>query len=134
MRTAHVVLYHRFDPGSTVALARVGDERTLRAAGGEGIDTRRADANGSVTFDAGVEIGDRYIAVGVKDRHPLEVRARGEESDPAEPQVPVWPERPQRVRAPDDEPTAQAHAQSQQDVNGVPQRSDTPGGTATPID
>jgi hypothetical protein len=87
-----------------------------------------------VTFASGVEFGARYIAVGIRDRHPLEVRARGEQSDAAAPQPPLWPDRPHRLRAPGEDATAETNSQRQEDVNGVRQRSDTPTGTATPVD
>lgn len=85
-----------------------------------------------MTFDAGVESGTRYI--GVRDRHPLEVRACGEQSEADPPQPPLWPDRPHRVRAPLDQPTADASARRQEDTNGMWQRSDTASGTATPIE
>jgi hypothetical protein len=81
-----------------------------------------------------VQSGARYIAVGRRDRHPLEVRARGEENDETVPQPPMWPDRPHKLRRPLDEPTAETSAQRQEDVNGVSQRSDTPTGIETPVD
>jgi hypothetical protein len=79
MHTARVVLYARFDPGAEITLVKVASERTLRAEGGEPIDVRRADEHGSVTFDASVVPGARYIACGTRDRHPFDVRARGQQ-------------------------------------------------------
>jgi hypothetical protein len=102
MTTAHVVLHAGFDPGARIMLVKVPSERTLRAEGGEAIDSRAADDRGTVTFDAGVELGARYIAVGVRDRHPIEVRARGEESEHAAPQQPLRPDRPHELRRPID--------------------------------
>jgi hypothetical protein len=87
-----------------------------------------------VTFDTGVELGARYIAVGVRDRHPVEVRARGKQADDETPQPPLSPDRPHRLRRPIDQPTAETSARRQEDVNGVAQRSDTPTGIATPVD
>lgn len=89
---------------------------------------------GTVTFASGVETGARYIAVGVTDRHPLEVRARGEQGEADAPEAPLWPDRPHRLRRPLDRPTAEASARRQEDTNGVWQRSDTASGTATPIE
>ena len=113
MSIPDVVVHARFDPGAQTTLVKVQSERTLRAEGGEAVDSRRADERGTVTFDAGVELGARYIAVGVKDRYPLEVRARGEQSDDATPQLPLWPDRPHRPRAPSREPTAESSARRQ---------------------
>ena len=134
MVTAHVALQTRFDPGAEVTLVKVRDERQLRAEGGEVIDRRRADQQGGMTFASGVEAGARYIAVGVRDRHPLEVRARGEQGEAAAPQPPLWPDRPHRLRRPLDRPTAEASARRQEDTNGVWQRTDTASSTATPIE
>jgi hypothetical protein len=133
MHSAQVVLTARFDSGADVMLVRVRDERTLRAEGGEMIDRRRAGEQGTVTFTSRVEPGARYIAVGVRDRHPLEVRARGQQGAADAPQPPPWPARPHRLRRPLDQPTAETSARRQEDVHGVPQRSDTPKGTATPL-
>jgi hypothetical protein len=134
MSPARVVLDQRFDPGSTVTIVRVRDERTLRAGGGAAIGTGRADPSGSVTFNAGVEIGGRCLAVGVKDRQPLEVRARADKRDAARPQPPVCPDRPRRVRAPARDATSETSARRREDVHGVRQRSDTATGAAPPVD
>jgi hypothetical protein len=113
---------------------KVRGERTLPAEGGEAIDRQRADKQGTVTFASGVEPGARYIAVGVLDRHPFEVRARGRQGAADAPQPPTWPDRPHRMRPALDTPTAETSARRQEDVHGVPQRSDTATGTLTPIE
>jgi hypothetical protein len=97
-------------------------------------DRRRADWHGSVTFARACVAGARFVAVGVRDRHPLEVRARGEQRDATVLQPPLLPDRPHKLRRPLEQPTAETSARRQEDVNGVPQRSDTPTGTATPVD
>jgi hypothetical protein len=134
MHTARVVLYARFDPGAEITLVKVASERTLRAEGGEPIDVRRADEHGSVTFDASVVPGARYIACGTRDRHPFDVRARGQQGAADAPQPPTRPDRPHRMRPALDTPIAETSARRQDYVHGVPQRSDTARGTATPLE
>lgn len=46
----------------------------------------------------------------------------------------LWPNRAHKLRRPLDQPTAETSAQRQEDITGVPQRSDTPTGTATLVD
>jgi hypothetical protein len=107
----------------------------MRAEGGFQIDRRRADHTGSVTFDDGVELGGYYIAVGVKDRHPFEVRARGRNADGQVEQLPGNVDRPHQMRPVNHVPTAETAAVRQEDVPaGTWQASDTRTGYATPLD
>lgn len=147
MASARVALNGRFRPGTQVRLVKVRDERALRSEGGETVGTAKVDSDGLVKFTSGVEVGARYFIVGQVDGQPLEVRARGRAADdPAEvlEQAPVSTDRvrlsdgswldetPERVKAPSMEV---GPAPSQQQVPaGTVQRSDTPRGTAHPLD
>lgn len=144
---ARVALNGRFKPGTQVRLVRVRDERALRAEGGENVGSKAVDEDGHVEFTAGVQEGARYFIVGLVDGHPLEVRARGRAAgDEAEllEQPPVGNDR-QRLadgsfldEVPDRRPTPTAEvgpAPGQDQVpKGTVQRSDTPRGTAHPVD
>jgi hypothetical protein len=98
--SAQVVLHARLDPGTAVTLVKTRGETQLRAEGGEEVDRRRANQQGSATFASGVEVGACYLAVGRLDRHPIEVRARGREAETAVAQPPVRPDRGRQVQAP----------------------------------
>jgi hypothetical protein len=132
MSTAEVVLHGRFDPGSEVVLVKTR-EHQLRAEGGAEVGRRQTDESGSCAFVAGVELGAFYIAVGRANQQPFEVRCRGIRDEPA-PFQEATIDRPERKIPVPHRPTAQTHALRQEDVNDVPQRSDTRTGTATPLD
>lgn len=72
-----VTLRGRFRPGTRVRLVKVSGPAALRAEGGELIEQKRVDADGTVQFTDGVEDGGRYFVVGYVDGFPVEVRIRG---------------------------------------------------------
>jgi hypothetical protein len=147
MAKGKVRLAGRFPKGTPVNLVRVSDESVLRSEGGEIVTSKEVGDDGVVEFPA--EVGARYFVVGYVNGTPLEVRARGNESDaPAITltQPPIGPDRvrlsdgswadeePQRI-AKDDLPLEAAPELSQQMVpRGTRQRSDTVRGTAHPVD
>lgn len=146
-KAGQVTLNGRFSPGAHVALWKVRDETALRHEGGELVDTKKVDDDGRVQFKSGVEVGARYFIVGYQDGSPLEVRARGRSADDDNgilAQPPVKPDRvrlangrwadeaPKRESAPSAE-VGPSPAQHQVPA-GTQQRSDTPLGTATPVD
>jgi hypothetical protein len=145
MASGQARLAGRFPPGSVVRLVKVASEAALRSEGGEPVDEQTVGDDGVVTFSRGVDVGGRYFAVGLVAGTPLEVRLRGNVGEDAvNGQAPVSPDRtrlsdgswsdeaPKRVKAPAVPPGPRL---SQQQVpEGTPQRSDTPRGTAHPVD
>lgn len=75
-----VVISGVFTPGSVVTLVKVPSERVLRAEGGEEVERRVADENGTVGF-AGLELGDRFFATAYIDGVFVEKRAVAIERD-----------------------------------------------------
>jgi hypothetical protein len=147
MATGHARLAGRFPPGSDVRLVEVDSEVALRSEGGREVDVQTVGEDGVVTFSKGVRVGGRYFVVGLVNGSPLEVRIRGNaaaEDDAVNAQAPVGPDRvrladgsfadeaPAREKAPvvSPGPTLGQH----QVPEGVVQRSDTPRGTAHPVD
>jgi hypothetical protein len=136
---AVVTLAHRFPAGAAVQLWRTRDVRVLHPgpASAELVDTRIVPEGGILRFDAGVQEGAHYLAAGTDAGRPLVVRARGvhEDAEPTEIQDPAMPDRRWKAAAPGHGPTLESEGRRlrQEDVNGVPQASDTPTGTATPI-
>jgi hypothetical protein len=151
-RGGQVTLRGRFSVGSVVTLTRVAGEGTLRAEGGEDVETKTVVEEdgvprvGFVRFSKGVEPGARYIIHGINDGVPLQIRARGRESgDPAEvlEQPPVQPDRTRLSDGSwsDEAPTKESAPDvlaAQADLRHVPRgtqlRSDTPRGSAHPVD
>jgi hypothetical protein len=145
MATGQARLAGRFPPGSVVRLVKVASEATLRSEGGEEVDTQTVGDDGVVTFSKGVDVGGRYLAVGLVGGTPLEVRLRGNVGEDAvNGQAPVardrvrlsdgsWAdEAPKREKAPAVPPGPRL---AQHQVPGdVPQRSATLRGTAHPVD
>lgn len=144
---AQVVLRGRFKPGSQVRLVKVRDERALRAEGGQEVGTATVDDGGAVKFTSGVEVGARYFVVGQIDGRPEEVRARGRRSSDAAEVLEQAPVGPDRLRLSDgsflDEvperrpvPSIDVGPGPGQDQvpEGTVQRSDTPRGSAHPVD
>ena len=133
--SAFVKIRGKYPPGSVVSLYRVASVHTLRVgADAELVAEAQADADGTVTFTDGVQLDARYIARGVADGFPLELRARAVEEEPADAlEAKITPDREQVIREPNRTPTAEATARRQQDVVGVAQRSDTAHGTASPV-
>jgi hypothetical protein len=151
-RSGQVTLRGRFSVGSVVTLTRVAGEGTLRAEGGEDVETRTVVEEdgvprvGFVRFSKGVEPGARYIIHGINDGVPLQIRVRGREAgDPSEvlEQPPVLPDRtrlsdgswsdeaPTKESAPD---VLAAQADLRHVKEGTQLRSDTPRGSAHPVD
>lgn len=79
----------RFDPGAQVTLVKLRGERTGRRRRDDRPPSRRPPRECDVRLRH--RSRPRYIAVGVRDRHPLDVRARGEQSEHAAPQQPLGP-------------------------------------------
>jgi hypothetical protein len=145
-----VTLRGRFSAGTVVRLVRVAHEGVLRAEGGEEVDVQTAekDENGvaSVSFKSGVDEGARYIATGISDGRPLDVRVRGRSADDPSEILEQPPIQPDRVRLTDGSWSDQAPtkesapklaftAPGQHQVpDGVTQRSDTLRGSAHPVD
>jgi len=147
MASGQVTLRGRFSPGSEVRLVRVDGEHTLRAEGGEEIATKKVDDSGCVQFTTGVEVNARYFIVGQHRGEHVEVRARGRaKDDPAE-VLENAPVQPDRMKFPDgtyqdERPEYEKpgyaegapHLGQQHIKPGTPQRSDTPRGSAHPVD
>lgn len=148
MAAGQITLRGRFSPGSQVRLVRVDGEHTLRAEGGEEVDAKKVGDDGSVTFSKGVEVNARYFIVGQHRGEHIEVRARGRaKDDPSEvlENAPLPPERvkltdgsfvseaPEQHRKPDYAEGA-PHLSQQHVPKGTLQRSDTPRGSAHPMD
>lgn len=143
-----VTLRGRFPSGSVVKLVKVKHEGVLRAAGGKEIATGTVGDDGSVTFGKDVEVGGRYFVTGYVDGFPLEVRARGGKAGDESAVLSQPPVTADRTRLADgtflDEPPEQHQAAGfggvgpapgqHQVPKGTPQRSDTPRGTAHPVD
>lgn len=143
-----VRLSGRFSPGTQVRLIKVRHEGVLRAEGGEEIDSKRVSKDGTVEFTTGVEPGARYFITGYTDGGYLEVRARGRERGDESSVLEQPPVGPDRVRLSDgsflDEPPEQhqdvpsyevgPHLGQHQVPKGVVQRTDTPRGSAHPVD
>lgn len=142
-----VTLRGRFKPGARVRLVKVKDESVLRAEGGELIEERSVDDDGSVQFTKGVDVGGRYFLVGQIDGHPIEVRARGNTADDEASHVLQTPVQPDRVRLSDGSWADEAPVREDAPFGGVApgpgqhqvpegtvQRSDTTRGSAHPVD
>lgn len=133
-----VTLNGRFAPGARVRLVRVAGEHVLRSQGGEDVGLEVVADDGSLTFK-GLEVGDRFFAVGVIQGRPVEVRLTAREAKDDVgllSQNPVRPEptpAPRHVVDPKSEPFGTRLAQEQVG-DSVPQRSATPHGTAHPVD
>jgi hypothetical protein len=99
-----------------------------------------------VSFKSGVDEGARYIATGISDGRPLDVRVRGRSADDPSEILEQPPIQPDRVRLTDGSWSDQAPtkesapklaftAPGQHQVpDGVTQRSDTLRGSAHPVD
>jgi hypothetical protein len=139
----------RFKPGTEVTLIKARDgERSLRSQGGEQVGTAKVDKDGTVEWTTGVHAGERYFATGYVDGTYLEVRLTGREKGDESSVVTQPPIGPDRVRLSDgsflDEPPEQhqdtpkhevgPHLGQHQVPKGVIQRSDTPRGSAHPVD
>jgi hypothetical protein len=147
-RKGQVTLRGRFSKGSVVTLTKVAGEHTLRPQGGEDIATKTVEEKDGVSFVqfTGVEEGARYFVHGINDGFPLEVRARGrsaEEDSEVLAQAPVQPDRARLTDGTwaDDAPTKESAPSlattfpgQRQVKKGTVQRSDTPRGTAHPVD
>lgn len=143
-----ITLRGRFSPGSEVRLVRVDGEHTLRAEGGETVDTKTVDKDGVVSFSKGVEVNARYFIVGQLRGEHLEVRARGRDKDDPSEVLENAPMPPERVKLSDgsyvDEAPEQhekpdyaegaPHLAQRHVPKNTPQRSDTPRGSAHPLD
>lgn len=142
-----VSLHGRFRPGSVVRLVRVRDERVLRAEGGEEVDRKKVDDAGRVQFTSGVTVGARYFVVGKIDGRHVEVRARGNESGAPNTVLTDAGVVPDRVRLSDgswadeaperEDPPGREVGPSpaqRQVPEGVVQRSQTPRGSAHPVE
>lgn len=75
-----VTLRGRFRPGTVVSLVKVAGPHTLRSEGGEEVNRKVVSAGGDIQF-TGLEVDGRYLAVGLLDGHPLEVRLRARTAD-----------------------------------------------------
>jgi hypothetical protein len=148
-RSGQVTLRGRFSEGSVVTLTRVDGEHTLRPQGGEDIETKTVEGRDGVSFvqfTRGVEVGARYFIHGINDGSPLEIRARGGERDDESAVLAQPPIQPDRVRLTDgtwsdERPTkesapklATTFPSQRQVADGTQQRSDTPRGSAHPVD
>jgi hypothetical protein len=147
MAKGKTTLRGRFPKGNLVSLREVPDAGTLRSTPEQEVDTKTVNDDGEVTFST--DVGTRYIAFAYVNGAPLEVRVTGRETDDPNAlmtQPPIGPDRirlsdgsfsdeePKRV-AKDDLPMEAAPELSQQMVpRGTRQRSDTPRGTAHPVD
>jgi hypothetical protein len=147
MAKGKTTLRGRFPKGTIVSLREVPDAGTLRSTPEQEVDTKTVNDDGEVTFST--DVGTRYIAFAYVNGAPLEVRVTGRETDDPNAlmtQPPIGPDRirlsdgsfsdeePKRV-AKDDLPMEAAPELSQQMVpRGTRQRSDTPRGTAHPVD
>jgi hypothetical protein len=151
-RSGQVTLRGRFSVGSVVTLTKVAGEGTLRAEGGEDVETKTvteedgAPRVGFVRFSKNVEPGARYIIHGINDGVPLQIRARGRERDDPSEVLEQPPIQPDRTRLSDgswsdEAPTKESAPDvlaAQADLRHVPAgtqlRSDTPRGSAHPVD
>jgi hypothetical protein len=144
-----VRLSGRFKPGTRVALHKAPDgERSLRPGAGEPLDVQKVNKDGEVSFTSGVEVGERNFAVGHVAGHYLQVRLTGREKGEESSVVTQPPVGPDRLRHADgtyvdeapeqhqDPPKIEVgpHLGQHQVPKGVVQRSDTPRGSAHPVD
>jgi hypothetical protein len=144
-----VTLRGRFSKGSVVTLTKVAGEHVLRPAGGEQVETKTVeekDGTSFVQFTSGVEVGARYFVHGINDGFPLEVRVTGREADADSEVLAQAPVQPDRVKLTDgsflaDKPTKESPPKlavtfpgQRQVADGIVQRSDTPRGSAHPVD
>lgn len=144
---AKTTLRGRFSPGTIVALHEVADATVLRAEG-EPDSTAEVDKNGEVSFN--LKEGRRYIAQAYDRGEPRAVRLTGRSAEDINSEIvqpSVTPDRvrlsdgswadeePARVKK-DDMPALEAAPDLAQNMvpKGTDQRSDTPRGTAHPVD
>jgi hypothetical protein len=146
MAKGKTTLRGRFPRGTVVRLVEVQDASVLRSEGAEEVDVQTVDDDGEVTFST--DVGQRYIATAYVNGQPLEVRVTGRESDDETlfGQPPIQPDRvrlsdgtwadeaPERVKKGDLPLEAAPDLAQWQVPEGTPQRSDTPRGTAHPVD
>lgn len=149
-KSGSATLRGRYQPGSEVRLVKVDGPHVLRPGpNDETVDTQTVDKDGVLTFSKGVEVGERYFAVGYVNGQPLEVRLTGrtKDDDAGSALAGYDPSGLRdRVRLSDgtflDEPPEQhqkpalegATWQGQHQVpKGTVQRSDTPRGAASVI-
>lgn len=150
--SGQVTLRGRFSPGDVVTLVRVDGEHVLRSEGGEEIETQTVGEEkdvpgvGYVRFSKDVEVGARYFIRGLTDGVPIELRIRGRDKDDPSEVFEQAPIRPDRTRFSDgsfiDSPPTKESAPDilagQADIRHVKKgtvlRSDTPRGSAHPVD
>jgi hypothetical protein len=148
-KAGSVKLSGRFPPGTKVALRKAPDgERSLRPGDSEVLDTQTVSEDGTVEFSKGVESGERYFATGYIRGEYLQVRLTGREKGDESAVLSQPPVGYDRLRHADgtfvDEPPEQhqtppslevgPHLGQHQVPKGVAQRSDTPRGSAHPVD
>jgi hypothetical protein len=148
-KAGSVKLSGRFPPGTKVALRRAPDgERSLRPGDTEVLDTQTVSDDGTVEFSKGVESGERYFATGYIRGEYLQVRLTGRDKGDESAVLSQPPVGYDRLRHADgtyvDEPPEQhqktpnievgPHLGQHQVPKGVLQRSDTPRGSAHPVD
>lgn len=137
----------RFSPGTVVSLYEVRDAGQLRAEG-EPDTTSTVNKDGEVSFN--LKEGAKYIAQAYERGEPRMVRLTGrsaEEINTTVEQAPVTPDRvrlsdgswadeePDKIKKEDMPALEAAPNLSQRQVpEGTVQRSDTPRGTAHPVD
>lgn len=138
----------RFSPGTVVSLHEVEDASVLRVdASSEPDQTAEVNDQGEVSFN--LKDGRKYIAAAYDRGFPREVRLTGRSGDEmaALEQPAITPDRvrmsdgswadeePEKVKK-DDMPALEAapNLSQRQVPKGTPQRSDTPRGTAHPVD
>jgi hypothetical protein len=140
-------LHGRFRPGTRVRLVKVDGPHVLRPGpGDETVATEKVDDDGCLSFK-GLEVGERYFAVGYIDGQPVEVRLTGRE-DGDDSHLSGYEANSQyvRVKLADgsylDEPPEQNQKQENEGLTwlgqhqvpkGTLQRSDTPRGAAAII-
>jgi len=148
MAAGQITLRGRFSPGTQVRLVRVDGEHTLRSEGGQEVDSKTVDKDGCVSFTSKVDVGARYFIVGQHEGRPLEVRARGRAKDDPSEVLENAPVPRDRMKLADgsyvDEPPKQhekadyaegaPHLSQQHVPKGTLQASDTPRGSAHPIE
>ncbi len=148
-RSGQVTIRGRFTEGQPVHLTKVKDESVQRPEGGQLVDTKKVK-DGQVQFKTGVDDNARYIAWGYVRGEYVTVRARGRTDDTESEVLTQTPPQPDRMRladgtwedeAPDtvdkkDLPRFEAapNLAQTQVPKGTPQRSDTPRGSAHPVD
>ena len=143
---AKTTLRGRFSPGTIVSLYEVEDASVLRAEG-EPDQTAEVNKDGEVAFS--LKEGRRYIAQAYDRGEPRTVRLTGrsaEEINSALEQPAVQPDRvrlsdgtwadeaPEQIKKGDLPLEAAPNLSQRQVPEGTPQRSDTPRGTAHPVD